>query len=147
MDTWTCEVAYRRHHRRVGARVGDAWTVEKRFLAPLPDILPDTDRHLETRVAKDAFVRAAGVDYSVPPGLTRRRVQVRLSPTAVRVFLEGRLIACHERSYVPADVVTDPDHVRLLRLAREARASLARGDVPAEVPDLTHYDALLGASL
>jgi hypothetical protein len=98
-------------------------------------------------VTKDAFVRVAGRDYSVPPGLARRRVGVRLSPVEVRVFLEGREIAHHERSYVPADVVTDPDHARLLRLAQAARLSLAQGDVPVEVPDLARYDALLGAAL
>jgi transposase len=147
MDIWTRDVAFRRHHRRVGDRVGHAWAVETRSLAPLPEILPDTDRHLEVRVTKDAFVRVAGRDYSVPPGLARRRVGVRLSPVEVRVFLEGREIAHHERSYVPADVVTDPDHARLLRLAQAARLSLAQGDVPVEVPDLARYDALLGAAL
>lgn len=147
MDRWTHEVAFRRHHRRVGAVVRDAWQVEQGYLAPLPQVLPDTDRHLEVRVTKDAFVRVAGVDYSVPPGLSRRRVQVRLSPAEVRVFLEGREIVQHQRSYVPADVVLDPEHARLLRLARQARRSLVQGDVPVEVPDLSRYDALLGVAL
>jgi transposase len=147
VDRWTHEVAFRRHHRRVGAVVRDAWLAEKRYLAPLPEILPDTDRHLEARVTKDAFVRVAGADYSVPPGLARRRVQVRLSPAEVRVFLEGREIARHQRSYVPADVVLDPEHARLLKLARQAHRSLAQGDVPVEVPDLARYDALLGVAL
>ena len=52
----------------------------------------------------------AGTDYSVPPGLVDRRVHVRVSLTEVVVFLEGREIARHTRSYVPADVVIDPDH-------------------------------------
>ena len=104
----------------MGARVVDAYRVEKGFLGPLPDPLPDTDQHLETRITKDAFVRAAGADYSVPPGLVGRRVQVRLSLTEVFVFLEGRVIARHARSYVPADVVVDPEHARALQAAREA---------------------------
>src|SRR5680860_684998 len=66
--------------------------------------------------------RVAGADYSVPPGLVRRRVQIRLSPQEVRIFLEGRLIALHRRSYVPADCVLDPEHARALIAAREARA-------------------------
>ena len=35
-----------------------------------------TDRRLEVRVSRDGFVRVAGVDYSVPPGLVGRRVAV-----------------------------------------------------------------------
>jgi transposase len=146
-DAWAHDVAFRRHHRRVGARVADAYRVEKPHLGPLPDPLPDTDRHLETRITKDAFIRAAGGDYSVPPGLVDRRVHVRVSLTEVVVFLEGREIARHTRSYVPADVVVDPDHARALRAAREAEHRLRRGDVPLDVPDLARYDALLGVTL
>lgn len=76
-DAWAQDVAFRRHHRRVGTRVADAYGVEKPHLGLLPDPLPDTDRHLETRISKDAFIRAAGADYSVPPGLVDRRVHVR----------------------------------------------------------------------
>ena len=111
-DRWSWEVAYRRHHRRVGARVGDAWQTEKGFLAPLPDPLPDTDRRVEVRVTKDGFCRISDVDYSVPPGLSGRRVQARISPTEVVIFSEGTEIAHHRRSYVPADVVLAADHAR-----------------------------------
>ena len=146
-DTWATEVAYPRFHRRLGARVVEAFRVERGYLAPLPDPLPDTDQHLETRISKDAFVRAAGVDYSVPPGLVGRRVEIRLSLTDVSVFLEGRLLAQHTRSYVPADVVVDPEHARALRAAREAKGRMASGDVHLELPDLARYDALLGVTL
>jgi transposase len=145
-DLWTHDVALRRYHRRVGARVVDAYRVEKTSLAPLPDPLPHTDQHLETRVSKDAFVRVAGADYSVPPGLVGRRVQITLSLSEVRVHLEGSQIAHHTRSYVPADVVIDPDHARALVESREARTRLRHGDVAVEVPDLSRYDRLLGVS-
>jgi len=88
----------------------------------------------------------AGADYSVPPGLVRRRVQIRLSPQEVRIFLEGRLIALHRRSYVPADCVLDPEHARALIAAREARDRLSAGDIAVDLPDLTRYDELLGVS-
>jgi hypothetical protein len=142
-DTWAREVAYRRHHRRVGARVADAWAVERGFLRPLPDPLPETDTHLEARVSKDCFVRVGAADYSVPPGLTGRRVVVRLTPEAVVVTLDGAELARHARSFVPADVVLHPAHARALRLAREARARLEGGDVPVEAPDLGSYDRLV----
>jgi hypothetical protein len=144
-DRWAAEVAFARHHRRVGARVGDAWRVEQGWLQPLPDPLPDVDRHLESRVSRDGYVRVGDVDYSLPPGLAGRRVQVRLSLSTVRVRMEGRLVAEHRRSWVPADVVLDPAHGRALRLAREAQTRLATGDVDVPAVDLGAYDAAFGA--
>jgi transposase len=146
-DSWTPDVAFRRHHRRVGGRVGDALAAERRYLHALPDPLPDVDRRTEVRVQKDGFVRVGDVDYSVPPGLTRRRVQVRVSPREVVVHLEGVEIARHARSFAPADVVLDPRHARALRLAREAHSRLRPSDVFLEAPDLSRYDALVGSTL
>lgn len=141
-DAWTDEVALRRHHRRVGGRVGDALAAERRYLRALPDPLPDVDVRTEVRIQRDGFVRVRGVDYSVPPGLAGRRVQVRLSSREVAVHLEGREIARHRRSFAPADVVLDPRHARALRLAREARSRLRAGDVDLERVDLGRYDLL-----
>jgi transposase len=144
-DRWAAEVAYRRHHRRVGAKVADAWAVERGFLRALPDPLPDTDARLEVRVSKDSFVRVGSADYSVPPGLAGRRVQVRLSPEAVVVAVDGTELARHARSFVPADVVLHPAHVRALRLAREAHGRLRRGDLDVPEIDLSRYDRLVEA--
>jgi len=141
-DSWTTDVAFRRHHRRVGGRVGEALAAERRFLHALPDPAPDVDRRTEVRVQRDGFVRVGDVDYSVPPGLARRRVQVRISPREVAVFLEGTEIARHTRSFAPADVVLDPRHARALRLAREACSRLEPSDVCLEAPDLARYDDL-----
>lgn len=144
-DAWTHETAFARHHRRVGARVGDALNVERGFLQSLPDPLPATERHLEVRVSKDCFIRVGDVDYSVPPHLVGRKVAVRASSRELVVHLDGKQIAHHTRSYVPADVILDPAHARALRLSREARRHLETGDVAIEAPDLSRYDALVGA--
>jgi len=145
-DQWATEVAFGRYHRRVGAKVGDAWMVERGFLAPLPDPLPDTDRKTEVRVTKDGFCRVGDVDYSVPPGLSGRRLGVKVSTTEVVIFSEGTEIARHRRSFVPADVVLAPAHVRALRLAREAKTRLRSAD--AEIPDvdLSRYDIVAGVN-
>ena len=145
-DDWAETVAFERHHRRVGAKVADAWRVERGFLRALPDPLPDVDVHTEARVMKDGFVRVRDVDYSVPPGLSGRRVQVRCSLTEVVVHLEGECIAAHRRSFVPADVILDPVHARALRLHRNARSRLETGDVCVPAPDLARYDAVMGLS-
>lgn len=144
-DAWAAEVAYARHHRRIGAVVADAWATEKGWLRPLPDPLPDVSRQLETRVGKDCFVRAGGVDYSVPPGLAGRRVQLQVTLERVVVRLEGTVIAEHRRSWIPADVVMAPTHLRLLREHRDARGALRAGDVDVPAPDLAAWDAIAGA--
>lgn len=145
-DEWTSAVAYERFHRRVGAKVKDALRVERGFLRALPTPLPDVTSHLECRVMKDGFIRVRDVDYSVPPGLSGRRVSVRLSLVDVAVHLEGELIAQHRRSYVPADVVLAPAHARALRLERDARRHLRAGDVEVAAPDLSAYDVMAGLS-
>jgi hypothetical protein len=118
--------------------------VERGFLRALPDPRPDTSRHTEARISRDGFCRVADVDYSVPPGLAGRRVQIRISLGEVVAHLEGHEIARHHRSYVPADVVIAPAHARALRLAREARSRLR--DAGVEVPeiDLARYDRTFG---
>jgi transposase len=143
-DVWARDVAGRRQIRRLGARVADRFAVERGFLAPLPDPLPDTDLHLEARAGRDAFVRVLGVDYSVPPAFVGRRVTIRVTPTSVRLASEGSEIATHRRSFVAADVILAPLHGRAIRLAREARDRLAAGDVELPDIDLARYDALVG---
>lgn len=140
-DTWAQDIAFRRHHRRVGAIVHDAWAVERGFLRALPEPRPDMTRHTEARITRDGFCRIGDVDYSVPPGLSGRRVGVRSSLVEVVVHLEGREIARHRRSFVPADVVISPAHARALRLARDARARLDAAEI-TQVPgvDLARYD-------
>lgn len=145
-DRWAEEVAYRRHHRRVGAKVGDAWAAEQGFLGPLPDPLPDVDRRVEVRVTKDGFCRIGDVDYSVPPGLSGRRLGARVSATEVVIFSEGSEVARHRRSFVPADVVLAPAHARALRLAREAEGRLRAADPEVPEVDLARYDALVGVT-
>jgi len=140
-DSWAAEVAWQRVIRGKG-RVADRHAAERCVLQPLPDPLPDTDLQVEARVGKDSFVRICDVDYSVPPTFVGRRVAARVSPTTVRLACEGREIAVHRRSFVPADVVLDPAHGRAIRLAREAGDRLAKGAPELGPIDLARYDAL-----
>jgi transposase len=146
-DEWTEQVAWRRHRRSIGARVIDALAVERAELQQLPDPLPETDRHLEVRASRDGFARVAGVDYSLPPGYASRRLAVRLSLGDLHIFCEWREIAAHARSYVPADVVRDAEHMAALAAAQAAQRRLQRGEPELPAVDLTRYDALVGAPL
>ena len=114
--------------------------------APLPAPVSDTHRCTEGGLTEDGFCRVGDVDYWVPTGLSVRRVQARVSPTEVLVFCEGRQIADHVRSFVPADVVLDPKHARQLRLAREAGRRLEHRDPDMTPVDLARYDALTGVT-
>jgi transposase len=140
-DAWAAEVAFGRRLRRTGTTVAGGWAVERGHLGALPDPLPDTDLHLEARATK-GWVRVLTADYSVPPAYADRHIGIRVSPTAVRLSSEGREIAAHARSFVPADVVLLADHGRAVRLAREARDRLAGGDVELPAVDLARYDRL-----
>lgn len=140
-DAWVADVASPRHLRRTGTTVAGGWAVERSRLGPFPDPLPDTDLHLEARAVK-GWVRVLGADYSVPPPFVDRRMAIRVTPTSVHLACEGRPVADHARSFVPADVVLDPAHGRATRLAREARDRLADGDVELPAVDLARYDVL-----
>jgi hypothetical protein len=140
-DTWAADVAFARRLRRTGTSVAGGWAVEKGHLGPLPMPMPDTDLALEARAVK-GWVRVLAADYSVPPAYADRLVSIRVTPTSVHLAAEGRAIAVHPRSFVPADVVLDPAHGRATRLAREARRRLAEGDVELPAVDLARYDAL-----
>ena len=146
-DDWTQTTAWPRHHRRLGARVIEALAVERAELAVLPDPLPQVDRHIEVRASRDGFVRVAGVDYSLPPGYAQRRLAVRLSLHDLRIFCEGRQIAAHLRSYVPADVVRDGGHMTALAAVRLAQRRLRAGEPELPAVDLARYDALVGVPL
>jgi transposase len=143
-DAWARTVAFERRPRRLAGSVFEAWQVERGFLAALPRPLPSTEQHVEVRVSKDGFVRFGDVDYSVPPGHAGRRVQLLASPQEVVAHLDGDELARHRRSYVPADVVLHPAHVRALRLARAAKRRLEAKDVAVPAVDLARYDAAVG---
>jgi transposase len=145
-DVWARTVAFQRRPRRLAGTVFEAWRVERGYLAALPSPLPSTDQRVEVRVSKDSFVRFGDVDYSVPPGLTGRRVQLKVSLTEVVAFLAGTELARHVRSYVPADVMVDPAHVRALRLQRQAKRRLETKDLSLPAVNLARYDAAVGVT-
>lgn len=81
-------------------------------LLPLPSSLvqPQTTRVFKRKVSNDAFVDVDTVRYSVPVKLVGRTVNAERSPARVRVFLDGVVVADHQRSTEPGAIVQDRRH-------------------------------------
>lgn len=110
-------------------------------MAPLPAVVPDTDRRWVVRVAPDPYVRFDTCDYSLDPGLVGRRVEIRISDREVSaVALDTGEIACrHARCFARHQTITDPAHAKVLKLRRKDRQS----ELVVETRSLDVYDRLI----
>ena len=107
-------------------------TSEKAALLPLPKHPHPCERVEERAVDKYGRMSFDGNFYSVPPLRSGRTVTVRADSAHVRVFVEGRLVAEHARSYGTGLEITDPRHVEAARRALPAaRLQDARADLRA----------------
>jgi hypothetical protein len=87
--------------RRIGRRgvtVGASAAAEAAWLAPLPAEPSDTAAILNVKVDTKGRVCVRQSFYSVPVGLARRHVTVRLGAQALEVIADGRVVAGHARS-------------------------------------------------
>jgi len=80
------------------ATVGQMGAAEAAFLRPLPGEAYDTATTLHPVVDAKARISVRQSLYSVPAGLSRRRVEVRLGARSFTVVVDGRVVAAHERS-------------------------------------------------
>jgi transposase len=147
LGEWT-GLANSRPKRVLGCAPADRIAADRAAMAPLPPIDESTlGWHNRIRLPRDHYVRLDSCDYSVDPAAIGRMVDVRAGLDQVTVRCEGRLVACHERSWVAHQTVTDPAHkaaadlMRAVRL-REKLAGPAAA-VEVEQRDLSRYDALL----
>jgi transposase len=114
-------------------------TLDKPALRPLPLQPYELAIWEKTRVRENYHIIADEHWYSVPYGLIKRRVEARLTPAIVEVFLEGKRIASHIRSYTPYGYTTLPEHMppghrqwsRLLKWTPEQFIDWARKTGPA----------------
>jgi transposase len=87
--------------RTIGWRtqtVGEAAAAELAFLRPLPAEGFDAATVLHPIVDSKARISVRQSFYSVPAGLSRRRVEVRLGARSFEVVADGKVVARHERS-------------------------------------------------
>jgi transposase len=87
-----------RHIARRSDTVGVAAVAEAVWLGPLPETAFDPAAILTAKVDTKGRICVRQSFYSVPVGLARRDVTVRLGAQAFEVISEGRVVARHERS-------------------------------------------------
>jgi hypothetical protein len=148
MGEWML-LANSRRKRVLGCAPADRIDADRAAMAPLPPIAESSlGWHNRIRLPRDHYVRIDTCDYSVDPAVIGRMVDVRADLGQVTVTCEGRLAACHDRSWVAHQTVTDPAHKAAADVMRaeRMRAKLAAPAAAVEVEqrDLSRYDALLG---
>lgn len=92
---WLDTVANVRMHGTTQRVVAEHFAEERSQLRPLPALAFDAVIRLERRISHDGMVSVAQNFYSVPDGTRKRVVEVQMSPTQVRLFEAGTLIAVH----------------------------------------------------
>jgi transposase len=145
---WAMLANYR-FKRVLGCAPADRIDADRAAMAPLPPIAESSlGWHNRIRLPRDHYVRIDTCDYSVDPAVIGRWVQVRADLDRVTVTCDGRPVACHDRSWVAHQTITDPVHKQAADAMRaeRLRAKLAAppAGVDVEQRDLSRYDALLG---
>jgi len=148
LGEWTL-LANSRRKRALGCAPADRIAADRAAMAPLPPVAESTlGWRNRIRLPRDHYVRLDTCDYSVDPAVIGRHVDVRADLGQVTVTCEGRLVACHDRSWVAHQTVTDPAHKAAADVMRAARLREKLAAPPAAVEveqrDLSRYDALLG---
>jgi hypothetical protein len=144
LDGW-CERVNRRVHRTIRAVPAGRLAEERERMRPLPARLPDSDRRQVVRVPQQPYVRVDRNDYSLDPRFAGRRVEVRVSQTAVTaaVLDSGELACRHRRSFAGGLTFTDPAHQTELERQRARRRQ--RHEIEVEIRPLARYDRLIPA--
>jgi hypothetical protein len=143
-DAW-CDRVNGRVHRTIRAVPTERLAAERARMRPLPERLPDMDRRTVVRVPQQPYVRVDRNDYSIDPAFAGRRVELRVSQTAVTagVLDTGELAARHRRSFAGGLTFTDPAHQTQLERQRVRRRQ--RHEVDVEIRPLSRYDELIPA--
>ena len=141
LEAWF-ERANARTHRGLRCRPSDRLPEDLAAMAPLPDDRPDLDPRIVLRVPPDPYVRVDTCDYSLDPRLVGRRVEVRVGQREISAVVldTGEIAAAHRRSYARHRTISDPRHLRLLKLGRRPS-----GEPEVEQRPLARYDALIPA--
>ena len=98
--------------RGYGASRADLFaTLDRPNLQPLPPEPYVFARWKRTRIAPDYHVEVDSCWYSVPFGLIRQEVDVRICGGTVEIFHKGQRVASHARSPGRRSHITAPEHM------------------------------------
>jgi len=153
-EGWRDRVANVRDHGTLHEQPIKRFQEERAHLMPLPRDPFQVEETLFAKATRWGYVQVDANEYSVPLLLAGRRLQVRLSPTQVQIFHDGKLVAEHARCLARHQVSTVPEHQeKPWRVRREPWSPpepLApglelpgRAQVRVQERDLSVYDALL----
>lgn len=138
------ERANRREVRTLKARPIDLVDADREAMLPLPPIPPPLGWVNQIRLGRDYYVRVDTNDYSVEPTAIGRQVTVTADLERVRVRLDGRLVADHQRVWARHMTVTDPVHVEVAHHLREEFTRPRTLDDNELLRDLADYDRAFG---
>jgi O-antigen/teichoic acid export membrane protein len=85
-------------------------TADRKAMLPLPPVPPVTGWRLSVQVADSPFVRFDSNDYSVPPVVMGRTVEIIADLGQVRVLCDGKVVAKHDRTWARGLTIHDPAH-------------------------------------
>jgi hypothetical protein len=153
-ERWRDRVANVRDHGTLHEQPIKRFEEERKHLLPLPNDHFSVEETLFAKTTRWGYLHVDANEYSVPLVLAGKRLQVRLSPTQVRVFHNGVMVAEHPRCLGRLQVMTVPEHQeKPWRVRREPWTppeALApglelpgRASVQVEERKLSVYDALL----
>jgi hypothetical protein len=113
------KVANSRVVRTLKARPIDLIDTDRAAMLALPPVPLQLGWRNRIRLGRDYYVRVDSSDYSVDPNAIGRQVAVTADLDRVRVRLDGRVVADHQRVWARQMTVTDPAHVEIARVLRE----------------------------
>lgn len=141
--TWV-EWANRRQVRTLKARPIDLIDADRAAMLALPPVPLQLGWRNQIRLGRDYYVRVDSSDYSVDPNAIGRQVTVAADLDRVRVRLDGRVVADHQRVWARGMTVTDPVHVDTAKVLREQFGHTRSVIDDHLVRDLADYDRAFG---
>ncbi len=143
-DDWLTR-ANGRPVRTLGAAPLERIDADRAAMLALPPVPMHLGWRNRVRLGRDYYVRLDTNDYSVDPAVIGRLVDVTADLDLVRVRMDGRIVANHQRVWARHATVTDPAHVEQAAQLRRQFQHRARPDADSGlVRDLGDYDRAFG---